>query len=76
MGFKQSLLQNKKWEGIENLALDRTNTVDLINRVKNMTVAQARAKGIGKSTLFYIKKSIEQGKTRKIYKPVINKLIE
>jgi len=48
------------------MKLNRNDNVELRNRILNMTPNQRKELGINKSTLWYIKKNLSEGKIQKV----------
>ena len=59
---------------IPNLSFKRNNYLSIKEKILKMTPEDRKKLGINKSTLFYIKKNIQEGKNIKIYDKVLNKL--
>ena len=67
--------KNKKIEfSVPNLELKRNDYLSLKEKILEMTPEQRKKLGINKSTLFYMKKNLQEGKNIKIYDKVIKKL--
>ena len=59
---------------IPEIKLNRNDDVELRNKISKMTVDERKRLGINKSTLWYIKKNLSEGKTSKIYEKVLFKI--
>ncbi len=59
---------------IPKMSLNRNDNVELREKILNMTSDERRRLGINKSTLWYIKKNLSEGKTPKIYEKIILKI--
>ncbi len=59
---------------IPKMSLNRNDNVELREKILNMTSDERRRLGINKSTLWYIKKNLSEGKTPKIYEKVLLKV--
>ena len=53
------------------MKLNRNDNVELRNKILNMTAEERERSGINKSTLWYIKKNLREGKTPKIYQKIL-----
>lgn len=51
-----------------------SNNLSLKEKTLKMTPEERKRSGINKSTLFYMKKNLQEGKNIKIYDKVFNKL--
>jgi len=65
---------NKLELNIPGIKLSRNDYVTLRERILKMTPEYRKRLGINKSTLFYMKKNIKNGKSIKIYDKVLDKL--
>jgi len=54
--------------------LERSDTRDLRKRILSLSASEARRRGIGKSSLHYLRNHARGRKSFKIYKPVLEKL--
>ena len=59
---------------IPKMNLNRNDNVELRERILNMTSEERKQLGINKSTLWYIKKNLSEGKTPKIYEKIMLKI--
>ena len=59
---------------IPKIKLNRNDELELRNRILNMTSDERKKLGINKSTLWYIKKNLSEGKTPKIYEKILTKI--
>lgn len=59
---------------IPNIILSRKDTITLQEKILKMTPEYRKRLGINKSTLFYMKKNLKNGKSIKIYDKVLDKL--
>ncbi len=59
---------------IPNISLNRNDSLVIQNKILKMTPEDRKKLGINKSTLFYMKKNLQEGKNIKIYDKVIKKL--
>lgn len=59
---------------IPKLKLNRNDDVGLRKRILNMTTAERKQLGINKSTLWYIKKNLSEGKTSRIHEKIFLKI--
>ena len=59
---------------IPKIKLNRNDDVELRGKVLKMTAKERERLGINKSTLWYIKKNLSEGKTPKIYEKVLLKI--
>ncbi|MCH9658955.1 CRISPR-associated endonuclease Cas1 [archaeon] len=59
---------------IPNMSLNRNDDVELRKRILDMTTTERKQLGINKSTLWYIKKNLSEGKTPKIYEKILLKI--
>lgn len=70
-------LQDKHTElkfTIPELHIRRTDDIKIRELIKNMTPEERRARGINKSTLWYQKKNLQEGKKIAIYEKVKTKI--
>jgi len=59
---------------IPKIKLNRNDELELREKILNMNPDQRKKLGINKSTLWYIKKNLTEGKTSKIHKKVVLKI--
>ena len=59
---------------IPKMKLNRTDNVELREKILSMTVDERKELGINKSTLWYIKRNLSEGKTPKIYQKILLKI--
>lgn len=59
---------------IPEMKIQRNDSVELRNKILKMTPKQRKESGINKSTLWYMKKNIQSGKTVKIYDKILGKI--
>jgi hypothetical protein len=59
---------------ISKIKLNRNDDLELREKVLRMTTAERERFGINKSTLWYIKKNLSEGKTPKIYQKILLKI--
>ena len=59
---------------IPMIKLNRNDSLELRTKILNMTHEQRKQFGINKSTLWYIKKNLSDGKTSKIYEKILLKI--
>jgi CRISPR-associated protein Cas1 len=59
---------------VPHVEIDRNDNLLLREKILSMSPEERRKLGINKSTLWYMKKNISDGKTRKIYSKVSSKL--
>ena len=59
---------------IPKMNLNRNDNTELRKKILNMTPEERRQLKINKSTLWYIKKNLAQGKTPKIYEKILTKI--
>ena len=59
---------------IPKIKLNRNDDLELRNKIWSMTAEERKKLGINKSTLWYIKKNLAEGKTPKIYEKTILKI--
>ena len=59
---------------IPKMKLDRNDELKLREKVLSMTSDERKRLGINKSTLWYIKKNLSDGKTPKIYEKILLKI--
>ena len=58
---------------IPKMKLNRNDELELREKILNMTSEERKQLGINKSTLWYIKKNLLEGKTPKLYKKILLK---
>jgi len=56
------------------MQLNRNDNVELRNRILDMTSGERKKLRINKSTLWYIKKNLSEGKTPRIYEKILLKI--
>ncbi|WP_420545511.1 hypothetical protein [Nitrosopumilus sp.] len=56
------------------MKLKRNDNVQLKEKILNMTSEERKQLGINKSTLWYIKKNLAEGKTPKVYEKILLKI--
>jgi len=59
---------------IPKMQLNRNDTLELREKILNMTPEERKRLGINKSTLWYVKKNLIEGKTPKIYEKIVLKI--
>ena len=59
---------------VPKMKLNRNDNVQLRGKILNMTPEERKLLGINKSTLWYIKKNLSEGKTSKIYEKILLKI--
>ena len=59
---------------IPKMRLNRNDNVELREKILSMTSDERKRLGINKSTLWYIKKNLSEGKTPKIYEKILLKI--
>ena len=59
---------------VPKIKLNRNDNLELRERILSMTQEERRELGINKSTLWYIKKNLAEGKTSKIYEKILLKI--
>ena len=59
---------------IPKMKLNRNDNVELREKILNMTPEERKELGINKSTLWYMKKNLSEGKTSKIYEKILLKI--
>ena len=59
---------------IPKIKLNRNDDVELREKILKMTTKERERLGINKSTLWYIKKNLSEGKTPKIYEKILLKI--
>ena len=59
---------------IPKMKLNRNNELELREKILNMTSEERKQLGINKSTLWYIKKNLSEGRTPKIYEKILLKI--
>lgn len=68
--------KKKKFDfDIPKLIIQREDTAQLRKKILALTTEDRKRLGINKSTLWYMKKNISDGKTAKIYSKVAEKLV-
>ena len=60
---------------IPKIRLNRNDNLELRYKVLSMTPEERERLGINKSTLWYIKKNLIEGKTPKIYEKILKKIV-
>jgi len=56
------------------MKFSREDNLELRKKILNMTHEERKQLGINKSTLWYIKKNLSEGKTPEIYEKILLKL--
>jgi len=56
------------------MRLNRNDNLELRDKILNMTTDERKQLGINKSTLWYIKKNLSEGKTSKIYEKILTRI--
>ena len=56
------------------MRLSRKDNLELKNKILKMTHDERKKLGINKSTLWYIKKNLSEGKSSKIYEKILLKI--
>ena len=56
------------------MKLNRNDNLELREKILNMTIAERKGLGINKSTLWYIKKNLSEGKTSRMYEKILLKI--
>ena len=72
-----NFIVNKKKEFefvIPKMRLNRNDDAEIREKILNMTPDERKKLGINKSTLWYIKKNLSEGKTPKIYEKILLKI--
>lgn len=59
---------------IPKLRLNRNDNLELREKILRMTTVERERLGINKSTLWYIKKNLSEGKNPKIYQKILLKI--
>jgi len=59
---------------IPEMNLNRNNNLELREKILNITSEEMKGLGINKSTLWHIKKNLNEGKTFKIYEKLFLKI--
>jgi len=59
---------------IPKMKLSRNDNLELRKKILNMTAEERKSLGINKSTFWYIKKNLSEGKTPKIYEKILTKI--
>ena len=59
---------------IPKIKLNRNDNLELRGKILKMTTEERRQLGINKSTLWYIKKNLSDGKTTKLYEKILLKI--
>ena len=59
---------------IPKLKLNRNDNLELRDKILNMTSDERKKLGINKSTLWYIKRNLSEGKTPKIYDKILTRI--
>ena len=59
---------------VPEMKIQRNDTIELQDKILEMTPKQRKESGINKSTLWYMKKNIQSGKTVKIYDKILGKI--
>jgi len=59
---------------IPKMKIERNDYLKLRERILSMTLDETKKLGINKSTLWYIKKNLSEGKTPKIYERILLKI--
>jgi len=59
---------------IPNTKLNRVDNLELREKLLNMTPDERKKLGINKSTLWYVKKNLSEGKTSRIYEKILLKI--
>ena len=59
---------------IPNVKLNRNVNLEMREKILNMTAEERKKHSINKSTLWYIKKNLSEGKTPKIYEKILLKM--
>ena len=59
---------------IPKMKLNRNDELELRNKILSMTSEERKQLGINKSTLWYIKKNLSEGKSSKIYEKIMLKI--
>ena len=56
------------------MKLNRNDSLELKEKILNMTTDERKRLGINNSTLWHIKKNLSEGKTPKIYEKILLKI--
>ena len=56
------------------MKVNRNDNLELREKILNMTPEEMKGLGINKSTLWYIRKNLSEGKTPKIYEKIFLKI--
>jgi len=56
------------------MKIERNDNLKLREKILRMTIEERKRLGINKSTLWYIKKNLSDGKTPKFYQKILLKL--
>jgi CRISPR-associated protein Cas1 len=59
---------------IPKMILSKNDNLELRNKILNLTPEERKELGINKSTLWYIKKNLSEGKTPKIHEKILTKM--
>lgn len=59
---------------IPKMKLNRNDNLELRDKILNLTPDERKKLGINKSTLWYIKKNLSEGKSSKIYEKIMLKI--
>ena len=59
---------------IPKMKLNRNDCIELREKILNMTTEQRKKLGINKSTLWYIKRNLSEGKIPKLYEKLLLKI--
>ena len=59
---------------IPKMKVNRNDNLELREKILNMTPEEMKGLGINKSTLWYIRKNLSEGKTPKIYEKIFLKI--
>jgi len=59
---------------IPNMKLNRNDDIELRKKILNMSQEEREKIGINKSTIWYIKKNVSEGKTPRIYKKILTRI--
>lgn len=72
--FSKSLLSDKPVKF--KVAIPKLyNSEELIDRLRNMTIAERKELGIRKNTLWYILQNLNKGKKIKVYDKTVKKIV-
>lgn len=74
--FSNFIVEKKKEFdfGIPKIKLNRIDELELREKILSMTSEQRKQLGLNKSTLWYIKKNLSEGKTPKIYRKILTNI--